>query len=461
LHSIFLYILKSDDYFEKINKNKSLNVNYNKEMSRLVNLNSVDDQILDEIFEDDIIVYEDVQGSKIWVNCDSSGFTIKPKSISNEPINLVDLAMQNYYNSAFRYFNTFDSRIKGLMPKNWWFCFEYFPDNQPANIEYNRLPKNCLVLASICKNGKYEFTIDELREYSRLFDVDCLPVIFEGKLSDDMKQAIKYFLNTSESDLEYVFGEKSFAFFFYKILNPYVDGSFLMENDFQKNLQKIIIQTSKNKSNFEILNPLYQRISNENSTEFVEVYTLILVSFLNFCQSLNIEDLKIKGQKRDEAYLYLICKLFNMYVSEVKDDLLNFDFTIPQFFDKEKFKINKELISNKLTNEIITESDKLEYIFKVLLGSLSKKRKKPIGVFTDRTLILFNSFIDKIDRNLDTYLNKLKEIDLTRGGLLDFGDFFDLKFDRDGSGQVYPDVYDTFEKEPNSIEKKKGKFYPK
>jgi len=84
-----------------------------------------------------------------------------------------------------------------------------------------------------------------------------------------------------------------------------------------------------------------------------------------------------------------------------------------------------------------------------------------IGVFTDRTLILFNSFIDKIDRNLDTHLNKLKEIDLTRGGLLDFGDFFDLKFDRDGSGQVYPDVYDTFEKEPNSIEKKKGKFYPK
>jgi len=341
------------------------------------------------------------------------------------------------------------------------FCFEYFPDNQPANIEYNRLPKNSLVLASICKNGKYEFTIDELREYSRLFDVDCLPVIFEGKLSDDMKQAIKYFLNTSESDLEYVFGEKSFAFFFYKILNPHVDGSFLMENDFQKNLQKIIIQTEKSKSNFEILNPLYQRISNENSTEFVEVYTLILVSFLNFCQSVNIEDLKIKGQRRDEAYLYLICKLFNMYVNEVKDDLLNFDFTIPQFFDKEKFKINKELISNKLTNEIITESDKLEYIFKVLLGSLSKKRKKPIGVFTDRTLILFNSFIDKIDRTLDTYLNKLKEIDLTRGGLLDFGDFFDLKFDRDGSGQVYPDVYDTFEKEPNSIEKKKGKFYPK
>ena len=30
-----------------------------------------------------------------------------------------------------------------------------------------------------------------------------------------MKEAIKYFINTSDDDLEYIFGEKSFAFFFY------------------------------------------------------------------------------------------------------------------------------------------------------------------------------------------------------------------------------------------------------
>ena len=426
-------------------------------MSRLVTLNGQDDKILDEIFNDDIIVYEDVQGSKIWVNWNGSSFSIKPKSISSESINLIDLAMQNYYNPAINYFNTFDNRIKGLMPKNWWFCFEYFPDNQPANIEYNRVPKNGLVLSSICKNGKYDHTIDELKEYSRLFTTDCLPVIFEGRLSDAMKQAIKYFLHTSESDLEYVFGEKSFAFFFYKILNPNTESSFLMDDDFQKNLQKIVIKSSKSNNNFEILNPLYQRISSDNSTEFVDIYTLILVNFLNFCQSINIDDLKIKGKTKEELYIYLICKLFNSYISEVKEDLLSFQFTIPEFFDKEKFKINKELISNKLTNEIISDSDKLEYIFKVILGSFSKKRKKPIGIFTENTIILFNKFVDRLDRLVDTYLNKLREIDLTRGGLLDFDDFFEIKYDQDGDGQVYPDVYDTFEKEPES-DKKKGKI---
>ena len=430
----------------------------NIEMSKLVTLNGQDNNVLEEILNNDIIIYEDVQGSKIWVNWNGQAFIIKPKSISNEAINLVDLAMQNYYNSSIKYFNTFDNRIRGLMPKNWWFCFEYFPDNQPANIEYNRVPKNGLVLASICKNGKYEYEIDELREYSNLFGVDCLPVIFEGKLSDQMKEAIKYFLNTSEKDLEYVFGEKSFSFFFYKILNPVVENSFLMDNDFQKNLQKIVIKTKNSTSTFEILNPLYQRISSENSTEFIEIYTLILINFLNFCQSLNIDQLKIKGNRKDEAYLYLICKLFNTYISEVKNDIVNFDFVVPEFFDKEKFKINKELIPNKLTNDIISENDKLEYTFKVILGSFNKKRKKAIGIFTDNTIILFNGFVDKIDHIIDSHLNKLREIDLTRGGLLDFGDFFEIKYDQDADGQVYPDVYDTFEKEPVSTKKKGGKF---
>jgi len=432
-------------------------VDYNNEMSKLITLNGQEDNFLDRIFNEEIIVFEDVQGSKIWINWNGSSFIIKPKSISNEPINLVDLAMQNYYNPAINYFNSLDNRVRGLMPKNWWFCFEYFPDLQPANIEYSKLPKNGLVLASICKNGRYEWSVDELDEYSRLFNVDCLPIVFQGKLSDTMKQGIKYFLNTSESDLEYVFGEKSFAFFFYKILNPQQDGSFLMQDDFQKNLQKLIIKTSKNSSNFEILNPLYQRISSENSTEFLEIYTLILVNFLNFCQSVNISDLKIKGQKRDEAYIYLICKLFNLYVSEVKEDLLNFDFVVPEFFDKEKFKINTELIPNKLTKELISDSTKLEYIFKVILGSFSKRKKKAIGVFTDNTLILFNKFVDELNQHIDNYLNKMREIDLTRGGLLDFGDFFEIKYDADAEGQVYPDVYDTFEREP-SIDKKKGKI---
>ncbi len=426
-------------------------------MSKLTTLNGINDQdLLNEIFNDEITVFEDVQGSKIWVNWNGKEFTIKTKSLSNDPINLIDLAMQNYYNPALNFFNDLDYRVKSLLNRKWWFCFEYFPDEQPANIRYNQVPKNNLVLTAINKSGKYEFNLDELVEYARLFDIDHLPVIYQGKLTDKMIEAIKYFLNTSESDLEYIFGDKSFAFFFYKILNPAVDSSFLMDEEFQKNIEKLIIRSKTNDLSFEVLNPLYNRLSAENDTEFVEIYTLILVNFLNFCQSVNLEDIKLKGETKDEIYIYLICKLFNIYIGEVKSDLLDFEFIVPDFFDKEKFKINTELIKNKLTKEYLSESDKLEYIFKVILGSFNKKRKKAIGIFTDNTVKLFNGFVDDIQNHIDKYLSRMHEIELTRAGLVDFSDFLDLKYDVDGEGDVYPDVYSEFEKGVSQDKKKKA-----
>ena len=432
---------------------------YNKDMSKLVTLNGQNEKdILNSILDNDITVFEDIQGSKIWVNWNGKDFIIKSKSVNNDPINLIDLAMQNYYNPAVKYFYDLDLRVKSLLNKKWWFCFEFFPDNQPANIQYSKVPKNNLVLTSINKGGKYEFTIEELDEYARLFDVDILPIVYQGKLSDKAIEAIRYFVNTSEEDLEYIFGEKSFAYFFYKILNPNSTNSFLMnEEDYQQNLEKLIVRSSTGDISFEILNPLYKRMSDSNSTEFVEIYTLILVNFLNFCQSLNLDEIKLKGEKKDEIYIYFISKLFNIYLSEVKEDLINFDFIVPEFFDKEKFKINTELISNKLTKDYIREDSKLEYIFKVILGSFNKKKKRPIGVFTDNTVSLFNGFVDDINKYIDNYLNKIHEVELTRAGLLDFGDFFDIQYDTDGEGEVYPDVYSEFEKGKISDKKKKGK----
>lgn len=426
-------------------------------MSKLITINGLnEDEILNGVLSDEIIVYEDIQGSKIWVNWNGKEFTIKTKSLSSDAINMVDLAMQNYYNNALNYFNSLDNRVKSLLNRKWWFCFEYFPDNQPGNIEYDRVPKNNLVLTSINKSGKYEFNIEEIDEYSRLFNVDAIPVIFQGRLTETMKEAIKYFINTSEDDLEYIFGEKSFSYFFYKILNPSIQNSFLMNGeDFQKNVEKLIVRTSKDDYSFELLNPLYTRISVDNDTDFVEIYTLILINFLNFAQSNNIEDIKIKGDKKDECYIYLISKLYNIYISEVKSDLIDFDFIVPDFFNKDKFKINTELITNKLTKEYINEHTKLEYIFKVILGSFNKKRKKPIGVFTENTVKLFNKFVDEINNHIDTYLGRMHEIELGKAGLLDFQDYFDIKYDVDGNNQVYPDIYSEFQRGSSVTDKKK------
>ena len=145
-----------------------------------------------------------------------------------------------------------------------------------------------------------------------------------------------------------------------------------------------------------------------------------------------------------------------MYLNSTKEDLLNFDFVIPEFFNREKFKINKELISNKLTKQYIEEDSKLEYIYKCILSSFNRKKKKPIGVFTDGTVTLFNDFVQKIQNAIDFYFNKKSETDLTKSGLIDFGKFFEIEISKDGDGEVYPDVYAELERGRDE-KKKKGK----
>lgn len=423
----------------------------------LQKLNYTDEAVINDLLNKEITVFEDVQGSKIYVNWDGNNFSIKPKSLHGESISLLDLATQKYYNKAINFFYALPDRVVNLMPKKWYFCFEYFPDQQPANIEYDREPKNSLILTGICKNGKFKYTIEELIEYANLFKCDYLPIMFKGKLNEIQKTAIKYFLNTSEEDLEYVFGEHNFAYFFYKLLNPLYENSYLMSKSFQDNLQKLIITTNDFRTCFEILNPLYKRVSNNNKTEYAEIYSLILINFMSYIQLVDIENVKLTTsvKKYDNIYIALICNLFNSYITNNFDDIDNFEISIPKFFDKDKFKINTELIENKMTIDYIKDNSKLEYIFKILLSSLNKKRKKPIGIFTDKTVELFNKLVDDVLGKVSIELNKMSEKELRKSSLLNFGDYYDIKYDIDASGDVYPSISSEFE--PPSISDKKMK----
>jgi len=421
----------------------------------------LNDELLDDIFNQEITVYEDIKGFKIYVKFDGEDFVMKP-DLNAEIVNIIeDESMESFYGKAFNYFNQLDQRIKSLLPKKWWFIFEYFPaklDTYP----YNRLPKNNLVLTSIYKNGKIEYTVEEVEEYARLMDVQCLPFVFKGRLSEKAIEAIKYFLNTSEDDLEYVFGERSFAYFFYKVLNPQIMHSFLMDNDFNKNIEKFVLSINGKHDKFEILNPLYKKISDENLTEYNEVYSLILMSALNFFQTVDFKSLKLKGEKRIDVYNYIICKIFNIYISEVKEDIKEFNFTIPEFFNKDKFRINKEIILNKLTKEYIEEDIKLDYLFKCIYFSFQTEIDEPFGIFTEGGIVLFNNFVKFIQKMIDEFFNKKSEEEFMKRGLVNFDTFFDIKYDTDGDNKVYPNtnLKDEFNG-GNKKKKKKGIGYDK
>lgn len=397
----------------------------------------------------DILVYEDVQGSRIFVRWDGGKFVMKPGSLRNEELNFVDLTVQKFYNQCYAYFYSLPDYVTDLVNTGWWFCFEYFPDVQPANVRYHRVPENNLILNCIVKGDKWVYDIDEIREYAGLFGVEVLPVVFKGRLSDKQLEVIELYLNTSEEDLKFVFGEDNFAFFFYKILNPDSRSSFLMDGDnFNDNLEKVIIKIDgKSDYTFEILNPMYRRMVDGNSTEFVETYTLILIRFLEFCQVVDLDSYKppVGCTDKDRLYVWYVSELFNDFMDVNGDVIRSWDFDVPPFFKEDKFKINSTFLLNGETRAYISSDTKIEYVFKCVLGSFGKKRKKPIGLFNDITINLFNGFVLTLDRKLDSVVGINREYKLTSGDLKSFKDYFKIDYNTDAAGNVYPDVYTTFD----------------
>lgn len=416
-------------------------------MPKLVKHTSIEGQdFLKALAKQDVLVYEDVQGSKIWVNWDGLGWNIRPRNVNDDPINMVDLAMQKFYNRAYLYFAMLDESITGLLNRSWHFCFEYFADETPANVTYARMPKNSLILTCVAK-GKRSFSYDpdELLEFANLFDVDVQPVIYRGRLNVKQVELINYFLHTSPADLEHVFDDTNFAHFFYQILNPSLTSSFLMDaGTFQDNMERIVVRflDSNHEIALQILNPLYKRTSADADTEFVEVYSMLLLNFVVFCQTLDISAVPLKGRTRDEMYLDLVCRLYNMYMLQASDDIRAFDFSVPAFFDQDKFRINRDLIQNKATLEWVAVSPKLEYVLKIMLSSLQRHKKKPTGVFTPRAVDTLNQLIDAMAARVAKALKQNKDLQLFTDKLLNIDEFIELKWDADADGKVYPSLED-------------------
>ncbi len=412
-------------------------------MSKLIPLTQLNIENFIELLKDsEILVYENIQGSKIFFKYDGNNIIIKARNLNSDPINRIDLALQKYYNPVWNYLEGLDERVKKLIPKNWWFCCNFFFDEQPSHVRYDKLPKNNLILTSIVKDNKFIFDYNEVCEYSNLFDIDFQPVIFKGKMTDKQLELITYFLNTSPDDLEYIFGENNFAYFFYKILNPQISNSILMDDgNFQTNLEKLIIRIDSDEEiAFSVLNPLYKQAQAEKS-EHVDVYTILLAEFLEFLQLVSFDKLPLKSNTGDELYLELMSALFNSYCKNREIKITNFDFNIPIFFQADKYKINIDLVQNTQTRYWVSKNPKFEYFFKIILSSFRHKKKKAIGVFNDTTLKIFNDAVDRITSTIDKKLKIERELKIDKDKLMGFNDFYEIKYPADASGSVYPDLY--------------------
>jgi len=420
------------------------------------------EEFINLISKEEIIIYESVQASKIWCNFSNGNWILRPKSINQNPINLVDLAMQKYYKWGYAYLLSLPKEVTDLLKPNTFFCFEYFPDEHPANIEYDRIPKNNLILTTICKNGRnYTSDIDELRAYANLLDVETLPVLYKGRLSNKQIEEVTNFLHTSESDLDLFFKYKNFSEFFYKLLNPSAKNSYLKNDSFQINLEKLIIRFIKSDIEYtlEILNPMYQRMTLKNDSEYSDVYSILLFNFMQWLISIDLDSLEIEGTSRELVYINLISELFNQYILKYEKNIIDFDFVVPNFFNSDKFKINQNLIKNETTIDYINTNNKLEYVFKIILSTFQKQvHKKTIGIINNIALEQLNTLSRKINVKVVEQFNFNSKLNMFSYQLKNLSDFRNIKWEEDSKGYTQrkvDSILSDLDSDKKKLDKKK------
>jgi hypothetical protein len=388
-----------------------------KELSNIYR--EVGQQFIDDLFKDYLVVTEKLSGSSF--SFEKDGSSINFYKSNDKPINLVDRTLMVYYEHAISYIKRATSGMMTSIPDDWRFCFQYFVHNEPGVIQYDKLPKNNLVLTHIqikSPNGKIGKIIEDPRvinDWATTLNVTPLLPIYKGYLTESQKQKILDFIQTPREDHEELFNTTSFASYIINILNSTATST-LLQSDLTKPIESIIFKFYKPGTtqtfSAKLIDPYtVSLMKNKSPIDLrrvpADINEILLLDILAFIEERGLRKGEILSSTPDERYLELISNIFNDYVIRKGSQLNNIDIEKADFIKGDEFKLNVDFIPSENVKTIIRDNERLQDLFKIMLGSLRKKRnpEKTGNVLTSTVVEDFNTLIDKIKELITSDLN--------------------------------------------------------
>jgi hypothetical protein len=388
-----------------------------KELSNIYK--EVGQQFVDDLFKDYLVVTEKISGSSF--SFENEGSTIKFYKSNDKSINLVDRTLMVYYEDAISYIKKVTSGKISNIPDNWRFCFQYFVHNEPGVIQYDTLPKNKLVLTHIqikSQFGKISKIIEDpsvIQDWANVLNVTPLLPIFKGYLTDEQKQKIQDFITTPHEDQHELFKTSSFAEYIVNVLNTSVKST-MLQSDLSKPIDSIVFKFYKPGTNqtfsAKLIDPYTASLIKDKQHLDLkrvpaDINEIIILDILAFIEERGLMAYDTLTTTADERYIELISNLFNEYVELRDTGLANIDIEKANFVKGDEFKLNIDLIPISSTQKKLVNNERMQNLFKIMLGSLRKKRnpKNPGNILTQSVIIDFNLLIDKIQLLINTKSN--------------------------------------------------------
>ncbi len=388
---------------------------YNKKGSDFVN----------QLFNQYVTVNEKMDGSAFSFerDKDTGKFRFFRRDQRN-PITLVDRTLMKYYERPIQYIESLPPHVVERIPRKWRFGLEYFANNKPVEIFYDRVPKNNLILSYVHElddSGKIVRTLqnkEKLDSWADLLGVERSPIIFQGKLTEDQKTELLDFMSTPFKKLVEKFSTQSFVRYIISILNPALEKSAL-NDDLDKDVEGIVFRFGDpGKEGDTVLakmvDPIFTEIAKQKSSDKREkkpsdFLGITILDVLNFILQHGIKSFEVDGDSEDERYVSFISDVFAKFLEENEEKYKGADFEEPDYLKKEEFRLNKSLIKDRRVLKFVESDESFESLFKLILNSFRKLKTKASGVLSQGVVDQLNLLIKDIKDYIEKPKGKVNE----------------------------------------------------
>jgi hypothetical protein len=295
-------------------------------------------------------------------------------------ISKIDRTLSDLYESAINYIESLPYEIRKDLPVRHRFGFSWFPTSKPIHTEYERRPKNGLILTDITIRDRKndvtrEVTESEVYErYAKILNVEYAKPVFEGILDESIVNTL-----ISIGKNHQVPG----------LLTESFDTKGYL-NQIHPNVEALI---------FESENQLFKVSQNEEhiiSEKRSHMFDILLLDILEHLETYNILGTRCVSTSIDEAYIETVSEIFNDYVDKRGKNYLESGMKKPVFLEKTG-KFNNKWIKNPKTRAIIEKNSQYEYLLSVFIANL-RKPKFASGLLNESVANRFNSKIEEIDK---------------------------------------------------------------
>lgn len=393
-------------------------------------------EFIEELFNNFVTVNEKMDGSAFVFERDrETGKFIFYKRDQRTPITLVDRTLMKYYEKPIQYIESLPPHVIKEIPRGWRFGLEYFANNAPVEIVYDEIPKNNLILSYVHKkdaSGKLKGTIQEkenLDTWADVLGVERPPIIFQGYLNDDQKEKIMEFLRTPFEDLLEEYKTRSFVAFIIGVLNPELKKTAL-NFDLDKPIEGIVFRfgdenTDKEPVLSKMVDPIFTEMAKNKAKKRIEekpsdFLGLTILDVMNFILENGVESFECEGETEDERYISFMSDVFAKFLTEYAYKYKGADFEEPEYLKKDEFRLNTSLIRDKRVLNFLAQDEAFESLFKLILNSFRKIKKRAGGIITQGIIDQFNDLVKEIEKKVQVSKPKAQ---LTESELPSFMDF--------------------------------------